>query len=399
MPGTEPDTTGTGGATRTLDSPVVAPAGSGVTRRPDSFAGLREETRAVIGNWRALHGGRAVNDSWARGVDVEFSRELGRHRLLGVSWPAAVGGRGLSYLARLAVTEELLRAGAPVAAHWLGDRQVGPAIIRTGTQRLQDELLPGLLTADVLFCVGLSEPDAGSDLASVRTRAVRADGGWLISGSKIWTSNAHLATHGYVLARSDPHAPGKHAGLSEFIVSMDDPGITVSPIVDMAGQHHFNEVHFDQVFVPDYRVLGEVGQGWRQAVAQLSFERGGPERFLSTYPLFTELLARCGQADESLLVEVGYLTARLAMLRQLVRDVVRSMDEDRPPVTEAATLKYLGSQFELDVIDVARRAGLDRLAGDAAGFFQALVASPTFTLRGGAREVLLSMIVKAEVRA
>jgi alkylation response protein AidB-like acyl-CoA dehydrogenase len=366
---------------------------------------LRQQVRDLTRRWREE--GRYVprNDSWLRGFDLDFSRELAALGLIGLTWPVSCGGGGLPNVARMAVTEELLRAGAPVAAHWIGDRQIGPSILRHGTPRLRDEILPGIISADFVFCLGMSEPEAGSDLASVRTSATREDGGFRVRGRKVWTSGAHRATHAYLLARTgvslggttppDPpeQAGNKHQGLTEFIVDMDSPGISVSPIVDLTGEHHFNEVMFDDVPVPGHRVLGDVGNGWRQVVEQLSFERGGPERFLSSYALLRDLLAAADRVD--LLAELGELTARLATLRQISWQVASRLDAGEAPVVEAATLKYLGNAFETDVIEVARRAfGAGR---GSPGFAEALLASPGFSLRGGAAEVMLSLMARREV--
>ncbi|MEU1957286.1 acyl-CoA dehydrogenase family protein [Nocardia rhamnosiphila] len=364
----------------------------------DDLRSLRADVRRLIEKWRSE--GRFIprSDSWLRSFDIEFSKELARSGLLGMTWPRRFGGRESTNLARLVVTEELLRAGAPVAAHWIADRQIGPAILRHGSSKLQDEILPGIVSADYLFCLGMSEPEAGSDLASVRTSAKRIDDGWRVSGRKVWTSIAHHATHGYLLARTE-QCERKYDGLTEFIVDMNSAGITVTPIVDLAGEHHFNEVVFDDVFVPEQRVLGKVGDGWRQVVEQLSFERGGPERLLSTYPLLIELLAELnGSADVHMTQTIGTLSARLAVLRQMSRDVARAMDQGAAPVQEAATLKLLGNQFERDVIDAARPLLGREGAAPRSVFGEALLASPGFTLRGGAADVLLSVIAKQELR-
>lgn len=362
-------------------------------------AELRAEARALISEWLAA--GRFVPrcDSWLRSADLEFSRDLGKRGLLGVTWPAPYG-RGASFLARLAVTEELLRVGAPVAAHWIGDRQIGPSILKHGTGELQDELLPAIVTADARFCLGMSEPEAGSDLAAVRTRAVPCEGGWRMTGRKIWTSGAHIATHMYVLARTTPadQVSRRHEGLSEFVVDMDSQGIEVSPIVDMAGEHHFNEVSFDEVFVPARRLLGREGDGWAQVTGQLAFERGGPERFLSTYPLLARAMAaQAVAADAGLRARLGDLVARLTVLRRLCVEIAMAMDAGSAPVLQAATCKYLGNRFELDVIEFARAAvaaGAEELRADTEA---AQLASPGFGIRGGAADVLLSLIARAEL--
>jgi alkylation response protein AidB-like acyl-CoA dehydrogenase len=354
---------------------------------------LRRQVRELTGRWRAE--GRYVprNDSWLRGFDLGFSRELASLGLIGLTWPAEYGGRGLPNVARAAVTEELLRAGAPVAAHWIGDRQIGPSVLRHGSERLRREILPGIISADFVFCLGMSEPEAGSDLASARTSATPDGGGWRVRGRKIWTSGAHRATHAYLLARTD-RAADRHQGLTEFIVDMDSPGISVSPIIDLTGEHHFNEVVFDDVPVPGHRVLGQVGDGWRQVVEQLSFERGGPERFLSSYALLAELLAAAGGGAVDLRAELGELAARLATLRRITWQVAERLDAGDAPVVEAATLKYLGNAFETDVIEVARRAfGAGPVRP---GFRDALLASPGFSLRGGAAEVMLSVMARHE---
>lgn len=371
--------------------PVPAPAVAG-TR----VGALRGETRALLDQWRSRFVPRC--DAWARCADLDFSRALAARGLLGLTWPAPYG-RGASHVERLAVTEELLRAGAPVAAHWIGDRQIGPALLRHGSPALQAEFLPRLAAVEATFALGMSEPEAGSDLAAVRTRAVDCEGGYRITGRKIWTSGAHLATHLYVLARTTPldQVSRRHEGLSEFLVDMDSAGIVVSAIVDMAGEHHYNEVTLDDVAVPTNRLIGEPGAGWAQVTGQLAFERGGPERFLSTYPLLRRAMREpVVAADAGLRVRLGELIARLCVLRRLCRDVAIAMDGGAAPAQEAATTKLLGTRFEHDVIDFARAvvgAGAEDLRADTEA---ALFASPGFGIRGGAADVLLAMISKAD---
>jgi alkylation response protein AidB-like acyl-CoA dehydrogenase len=363
-----------------------------------STAELRSQVRELVAQWRDAQRFAPTCDSWLRSYDPEFTKELAKRGLIGMTWPLRYGGGDYSNVDRLAVTEELLRAGAPVSAHWIADRQIGPAILRHGSDHLRESILPGITRGQYLFCLGLSEPEAGSDLAAVRTSAQRVDGGWLITGRKVWTSGAHHATHCYVLARSEK-SDKKHVGLSEFVVDMTTPGIEVTPIVDMAGDHHFNETVFERVFVPEGNLIGVEGQGWRQVIEQLSFERGGPERVLSTYPLLTLMLERADVIRErGLTQEIGVLVARLATLRRLCWDVARSMDNGGSTVVQAATLKMLGNAFERDVILVAR----DVLGGPSSSpqspYGQALLASPGFSLRGGAADVLLSIIAKQEAK-
>ncbi|MFF3566558.1 acyl-CoA dehydrogenase family protein [Nocardia jiangxiensis] len=356
--------------------------------------------RNVTADWRRA--GRYVprSDSWLRSFDPEFSKELAARGLIAMTYPRELTGHVRTNVERLAVTEELLRAGAPVAAHWIGDRQIGPAIMRHGSRELQCEIVPRIAAADALFCLGMSEPEAGSDLASVRTAATAAEGGWRITGHKIWTSQAHRATHVYLLARTE-RTGRKHEGLTEFIVDMDAEGITVGPIVDLSGEHHFNEVRFDNVLVPAHRVVGTVGNGWRQVVDQLSFERGGVERVLSSYPVLVELIAETARHDDDreLHALLGSLVARLAVLRRLCFEVAVVMDAGRAPIQEAAALKFLGNAFERDVIEAWRRTDRCQDPSADAVFGQALLASPGFGLRGGSAEVLLSLIAHQEARS
>lgn len=361
---------------------------------------LRLRTRELIHTWQREKRFDRRNDAWMRGCDLTISKDLAKHGLLGLSWPKQYGGAELPAVGRLAVTEELLRVGAPIAAHWIAERQIGPSIIRHGNERLRAEILPGIINADVTFCIGMSETEAGSDLAALRTRAIRGDHGWLISGTKTWTTQAHRSTHMYVLARTSTGAT-KQDGLTEFVVGMDSPGITVQPIHDMSGEHHFNQVILEDVLVEKYRVIGEVGNGWTQVTEQLSFERGGAERYLSTYPLLAELMRSVRNTpDRSAVEKVGALIARLMAIRQLAWVIATEIDAGRAPVIEAAKLKYLGTSFEKEVVEVGRYV-LDVTNGSDLGselLADAMFSLPAGTIRGGATEVLLTLIARAELR-
>ncbi|RVU23249.1 acyl-CoA dehydrogenase [Streptomyces antnestii] len=354
----------------------------------DTSEDLRRRVRELVAEWDFT----PRCDSWASGYDTDFSQELGRRGLLAVTWPKEFGGAEGTNVDRFAVSEELLRAGAPVAAHWVGERQIGPSLLRHGTRELQEEFCPELARAKYRFALGMSEPDAGSDLAAARTRAVRDREGWRVTGRKIWTSGAHRATHLYLLARTSSEED-KHAGLTEFIVSTDSPGITVSPILDLRGEHHFNEVVLEDVHVPGHWVIGEVGAGWQQVVGQLSFERGGPERFLSTYPLLTAVI-RAGLADHTGLRELRALAGRLQILRRWALENARAMDAGHTPVTQAAMSKYLGNKFEMDVIEWARPLMPRADRNIHALYDQAVATSPASGIRGGAAQVMLSVIAK-----
>jgi alkylation response protein AidB-like acyl-CoA dehydrogenase len=370
-----------------------------MTGGADRLDALRREVREFI----AAAGVPARCDSWMRTYDPKFSRQLGERGWIGMTWPREYGGGERSNVERFVVTEELLRAGAPVMGHWTADRQIGPSILRNGTAQLRAEFLPAICRGELVFGLGMSETEAGSDLAAVRTRAVPVDGGWSITGAKIWTTSAHNATHLYVLARTgEPASTGsaRHAGLTEFLIDRDTPGITIRPILDLVGEHHFNEVVFDAAFAPDTRVLGTVGAGWKQVTEQLAFERGGAERFLSTYPLFAAVVRAARRApDRSVTERVGALAARLAGLRELGVQLALAIDGGEAPVRLAAESKLLGTAFEKAVVETARYVfdirGAD--ADDRRLLAEGLAAVPGTTIRGGSSEVLQTVISRAEV--
>jgi alkylation response protein AidB-like acyl-CoA dehydrogenase len=364
---------------------------------PDRAATLRREVRTVIAGSGVPRFARC--DAWMRGHDPQFTAALARHGLIGVNWPGEFGGRDAGSVGRLVVTEELLRAGAPVAAHWIADRQIGPAILRYGSRDLQDRLLPGIVAGRITFCLGMSEPESGSDLAAVRTRAVRDGDTFRITGRKIWTSHAHRSTHAYVLARTGDEGD-RHDTLTEFVVDLGSAGVEIRPIYDLSGEHHFNETVFDEVEVPATNVLGSVGAGWAQVTEQLAFERGGMERVLSTYPLLARIIDEIPDTDPQAL---GRLVARLSTLRAMAFRIAQAIDAGRAPVRDAALLKFLGTTFESDVVEFARDTLLlspDPGAGGIEGLLaDGITATPGATLRGGATEVLLGIIAKQQLRA
>ena len=334
------------------------------------LAKLRGELREFLVADRAEFGWQPKADAWLSSWDEAFSARLGAAGFLGLTIPPEYGGRGLGHLHRYVVTEELLACGAPVAAHWIADRQVGPGLLSYGTEEQRRRLLPEIAAGRYFSAIGMSEPQAGSDLAAAAARATRTDGGWVLSGTKVWTSGAHLAHQIVVLARtSAPDAAHRHAGFSQFIVPTDSPGIDISPIVLMSGEHHFNEVHFDEVFIDDDNVLGEIGDGWRQVTTELSVERSGPERILSTAPLLTALVRLLAAQDvvaDHTAAAVGEILAQLISLRQLSVSVARALADGHAPVNEAALVKDLGTRFEQESVELAAallsfaRAGEDR---------------------------------------
>ncbi|WP_416063853.1 acyl-CoA dehydrogenase family protein [Rhodococcus indonesiensis] len=362
---------------------------------PDHLDHLRTQVRAFLTEQRAADAFVPYTDSWIVGADPQFSRRLARHGWLGMTIPVEYGGRGRTPLERFVVVEELVAAGAPVAAHWVADRQVAPGLLRFGTEEQKHRYLPGIAFGEILFAIGMSEPDTGSDLASVRTRATRTDGGWLVTGTKIWTSGAHLAHCIQTLVRTGPAGDSRHEGLTQLLIALPRDGVRIRPIRSMNGAHHFNEVVFDDVFVADADVLGTVGNGWAQVNAELAYERSGPERILSTMPLLRLLVAR-GALEPTIL---GRLIARAWALREASIAVAVALSAGQAPDVAAAVVKDLGTRFEREVIEAARTCGtepdLDSTDPLARMLAHALTMSPTATLRGGTNEILRAIIARA----
>lgn len=364
-------------------------------RLPASAAALGAEVRAFLADALA---GRAPVDrarTWTA-WDAAFSRRLAERGWVGLTLPARYGGAGLSAFHRFALVEELLVAGAPIAAHWIGDRQSAPLLMKFGTEAQRERFLPAICRGDIFFCIGMSEPESGSDLASVRTLAVRDGAGWRLSGRKIWTTHAPRADWMIALVRTSGTGEDRQKGLSQFLVDLKAPGVSIRPIALMTGDEEFSEVTFDEVALPADALVGTEGEGWGQVNAELAFERAGPERIHSATVLLDLWAAGLGpDADARDLELLGRLTARLAALRAMSLALTARLDEGLSPVTEAALFKDLGTGFEQSVPTLIA----DRLAADAPpalaatlSYLQAL--SPVFSLRGGTREILRGMIAR-----
>jgi len=328
-----------------------------------------------------------------------FSRRLAERGWVGMALPRRYGGGDRGAVDRFVVVEELLRWGAPVGHHWVADRQTGPVINRFGTEAQKERFLPPICRGELSFSIGMSEPDSGSDLASVKTRARRVEGGWLISGTKVWTSGAHVNDWFIVLCRTSEEAD-RHQGLSQLLVDLRSDGLRVNPIPFLDGTEHFNEVVLSDVFVPDDLVLGEVGAGWAQNTSELAHERGGPDRWLSTYLVVEEFLRERGDSlDEAAVALLGEAAARWWGLRQLSLSVARLIDRGEAPSTESALVKEMGTRFEQDVLAAVQRlVDLEPTPG-AASLFERLLAravltGPSFTIRGGTNEILRSVAAR-----
>lgn len=381
---------------------------------PAGAAELRSQVRGFLSAERTADRFVPACDAWLSGWDESFSRRLAERGWVGMTIPREYGGHGRSALERYVVVEELLAAGAPVAAHWVSDRQVGPNLLRYGSEPLKRRYLPAIAQGTCYFAIGLSEPDAGSDLAAVRTTGTRVDGGWTVSGTKVWTSGAHRAHALIALLRTGPpDGRQRHVGLSQLLIELDQPGVTIRPIISMTGEHHFNEVVFDAVFVPDEQVVGTIGDGWAQVTSELAYERSGPERLLSTFVLLDtlvgELAARSGDswsgdsgsAGAGASGAVGRVVSRLWACRQMSLAVAGALAAGEAPEIAAALVKDVGTRLESEIIEVARmltaalKVEPDPEGSGMAGLLaHAVLHAPGFTLRGGTNEILRGIVAR-----
>jgi acyl-CoA dehydrogenase len=371
-----------------------------LSAREPELVKLRFAVRDFLRSDRAEFGWTPAVDAWLGQWDEGFSARLGAAGFLGLTIPKRYGGHQLGHLHRYVVTEELIAAGAPVAAHWTADRQVAPSLLTYGTEAQRERLLPQIVAGKLYSSIGMSEHGAGSDLAAVQTKAVRTDGGWQLFGTKVWTSGAHHAHQVVVLARTSPQDPQhRHDGFSQFLVPCDADGVRVEPILLMSGAHHFNEVILDQVFVPDADVLGEVGNGWHQVTSELSFERSGPERILSTGPLLLAAIRALGTGpavDDRTAADVGHLLAQLISLRQLSLSVARTLTDGGDAANPAALVKDLGTTFETESVELIADLleGLPPNPELETMLTTAWLHKPMFTLRGGTNEVLRGVVAR-----
>ena len=366
----------------------------------EDAAALRSEVREFLDDWKDKW------TPWERGLgwtrhDRKFSEALGAKGWIGMCWPKKYGGAERSMLERHVIIEELLAVGAPVGAHWVSDRQSGPLILKAGTETQRQKYLPEIIRGEACFCIGLSEPDAGSDLASVRTRADKVDGGWLINGRKIWTTNAHLSEYIIALLRTEGTAADRHNGLSQFVFSMKLPGITIRQIKDLTGAAHFNEVTFDDVFIDDDALIGALGEGWAQVTAELAFERSGPDRYMSSFSLLEELVEHVNKTGSDRMIDrqIGAEFAKMAVLRQMSVSIAGMLQEGLLPNQEAAVVKDLGTDAEQRLPEVVRSilgqdSPLDKSTSLAEINAAITQTAPTFSLRGGTREIIRGIMAK-----
>lgn len=369
-----------------------------ITEFPPESAAFRKEIRAFLDDALKHLPRHERARSWT-GVDLEFTRKLGQMGWIGSTLPKEYGGGGRSSLERYVLVEELLTAGAPVAAHWAADRQSGPLILHYGTEKQRQMVLPRICAGECFVCIGMSEPAAGSDLAAIATTARMTDKGYVVNGSKIWTSGADRAHYMILLCRTDTKSTSRHAGVSQILVDMSLPGIKVEPILDISGRRIFNHVFFEDVVVPADMLIGEEGSGWDQVRSELALERSGPDRFLSSFVLFMELVKALSTNPTDRAREVvGRLLAHVHVLRQMSVAVAAMFDEGVDPTLQAVVVKDLGADFEQDLPEIARLV-VDTLAPEALEEWQQALAAtqliaPAYSLRGGTRDILRGMIAK-----
>ena len=350
----------------------------------DDQRALRAEARKVAADAVARYG--RSNDSWINGFSKEFAQELGRRGWIGLTWPTDFGGGGRPAIDRLIIGEELIQAGAPIAAMWFADRQMGPSLIRYGRPDQQDEFLPGMLSGDTTWCIGMSEPNAGSDLASLKTTAADAGDEWVINGQKIWTSFGEVADYVYLICRTATEGP-PHRGISEIIVPMNLPGIEVRPIEDLTTNRHFCEVFFTDVRVPKANLVGTEGAAFKQTMAQLEHERGGIDRLVSNHALFEIALAAADTSDRLVRQEIAALHAAYTIGRILV---VREVLKQAPAGFSAAT-KCFCTEHEQRVAEFVART-----LGPAATLWndvtRGLCYAPAYTIMGGTSNVMRNIL-------
>ncbi|MGE0881650.1 MAG: acyl-CoA dehydrogenase family protein [Acidimicrobiia bacterium] len=358
----------------------------------DEQHALREEAIALALSWRERV--EYPEDLWLSGHDPEFAQELGRRGWIGMTWPVEEGGGGRSAIERFLVFEALISYGGPVAAMWMADRQMGPTLLQFGTPEQRKQFLPGIISGKTMWCIGMSEPDAGSDVASLSTKAVRDGDDWIVNGSKIWTSGAMFSDYCYLIARTDPDAP-KHAGLSEFVVDMRLPGIEVRPIVDMTANEHFCEIHFQDVRVPAANMVGTLNGSFRQVMRQMEHERGGIDRIVSNFALYHDLMDS-GLVDtgdpvnrqEIARIESAYKIGRLMVLREVMKQA---------PQGWSSITKTFGTEFEVRLASFCARVlgpsatlwGPGTLAGRAA---RSVCYAPGYTIMGGTTQILRNIM-------
>lgn len=370
---------------------------SAPAKNPTAMSQLRQRVRTFLATATSDISPVSRAHTWT-GFDAEFSKQLGSQGWIGMQWPKEYGGGERGPEERYVVIEELLAAGAPVGAHWIADRQSGTLLLRHADEAIKQKYLPKIARGECYSCIGMSEPNAGSDLAAIKTRGRKTDEGWVINGAKLWTTNVDKAHFMIALVRTGDGE--RHSGLSQFLIDLSLPGVTVNPITDQTGESHFGEVFFDEVLVPDNCLLGEEGNGWQQVNEELSLERSGPERYLSSYRLLEEYMdALKPNPPDEIVNLVGQQVCELWTLRQMSLAVSGRLREGHKADLEAAMVKDLGACYEQQLPHRIQAILGDEVEPQKKSKVQAVMhylldASPSFSLRGGTREILRGIIAR-----
>lgn len=342
----------------------------------------------------------------------EFSLKMAERGWIGLTWPEQYGGKGRTSVEKMIMLEEFFRVQAPIGYHFLADRQVGPAIMSFGSDWQKDFFLPSIVRADegMSFCLLFSEPNAGSDLAAVATTAKMDGDYYVINGQKVWTSGGHEADYGWLLARTkfDSSVP-RHRTCSEFIFDMKSPGVTIRPIINMAGEHNFNEVFFDDVRIHKKYLVGQENEGFKQIMAQVDYERAGIERLMQNYPIYEQLQNYIKGMDRNSHGKEYYYWVRDSMAqleieyqigRLLCYCTAWTVDQGKKPTTQAAICKAFCTEYEQRLNDVATRVlgpisqikqGVEWAPFDV-DLANSYLWAPSYTLQGGSVEILKNII-------
>ncbi len=363
------------------------------TPAQDAF---REELKSF------LRGEGLPDDQRTSGFDRAFSKKMSARGYIGSAWPKEYGGQGLGPVEQMIYTEQMILHDAPRGYHFTAERQVGPSLIRHGTEAQKNEWLPRIVGGDVSFALGLSEPGAGSDLAAAATRAQRDGDEYIVNGQKIWTSGAHLSDAIWLVVRTDPDAP-KHRGISCLMVDLDSPGITIRPLYDLTDGHHFNEVFFEDVRVPVDRRVGEENRGWYILAEHLDFERSGIERLVDLDRLFQRIMvaarevARRGKLSDPIRWRLAELNTGLEVGRLLCYRTAYLQSIGQVPNYEASMAKVYGTEWSQRMMAVAMQMiGMDGIAHHAdtlardiaQGYRQAV----SRTIAGGTSEIQRNIV-------
>ncbi|QIL80166.1 acyl-CoA dehydrogenase [Diaphorobacter sp. HDW4A] len=372
-------------------------------RLPDHVQQLRGEVRAFIDSEIAVgtFDPDIPSEDWE--LHRAFARKVAARGWIGMTWSRQYGGQERSFLDRYVVNEEMMVANAPNSVYFTADRQSGPTLIKYASERIKSEVLPKIIAGEACFCIGMSEPDSGSDLFAAKCKARRVKGGWRVNGSKIWTTNAHRADYMIGLFRTSAPTPeNRRHGLTSFLVDMSAPGITCNIIDQMSGIRDFNEVVFDDVFIPDDQLIGEVDGAWKQATTELAYERSGPERFVETFSALRNLVAVAGDAPDVRMAEsIGRMVAELHTLRRMSVSIAGMLEAGLEPVSEAAIVKDMGTMWEQELPQRVRHASAFVAAANSpehARFENVLQftqrIAPKLTIQGGTTEILRGVIAR-----